>query len=436
MQACGEDVAGRLHTARSRNDIDMTMYRMRQRGLVLDLLGASLDLRAVAARTSPSGTARPCSPPTRTRSPRSRPPSRTTCSPLSSSSSATRSGCGPPSPHQREPARRVRDHRHRLPDRPRPHERAAGIRRADREHLRQHRHGRLPAARACRPRPCCSSGLGRLLQDLLLWCTLRCSTCGWPTASCRAAASCRRSGTRWRSSTRAPSRAMRSARPPASALAVHNTPFGDIVDTEDDLQPLVHAAFRDATRAVRLVAAAMDGADFNRELMEARAGRELDHRDGAGRHADARPRPRLPAESRHRGDADRRARWLIPTARLGRCWTRRRPRWPASASTTLTRNCASCSVREHFVEVRTTWGGPAPEETARAMACARRCSAGDRHWLADRAWRWPSRAAAAPAPAGRRAMTTPSEPAPTPPTAGRPPDALTYIGVVVVQGSC
>src|SRR5262245_33374196 len=33
VRACGagrEDVAGRLHTARSRNDIDMTMYRMRQ----------------------------------------------------------------------------------------------------------------------------------------------------------------------------------------------------------------------------------------------------------------------------------------------------------------------------------------------------------------------------------------------------------------------
>src|ERR1700722_20684694 len=38
VDACGEDVAGRLHTARSRNDIDMTMYRMRQRELVLDLL--------------------------------------------------------------------------------------------------------------------------------------------------------------------------------------------------------------------------------------------------------------------------------------------------------------------------------------------------------------------------------------------------------------
>ncbi|MEP6922619.1 MAG: argininosuccinate lyase, partial [bacterium] len=29
--ACGDDVAGRLHTARSRNDIDVTIYRMRLR---------------------------------------------------------------------------------------------------------------------------------------------------------------------------------------------------------------------------------------------------------------------------------------------------------------------------------------------------------------------------------------------------------------------
>ncbi|MEP6915803.1 MAG: argininosuccinate lyase, partial [Acidobacteriota bacterium] len=29
VEACGEEAAGRLHTARSRNDIDMTMYRMR-----------------------------------------------------------------------------------------------------------------------------------------------------------------------------------------------------------------------------------------------------------------------------------------------------------------------------------------------------------------------------------------------------------------------
>src|SRR5258708_7616575 len=45
IQACGEDVAGRLHTARSRNDIDMTMYRMRQREFVLGLLTAAFELR-------------------------------------------------------------------------------------------------------------------------------------------------------------------------------------------------------------------------------------------------------------------------------------------------------------------------------------------------------------------------------------------------------
>ena len=49
----------------------------------------------------------------------------------------------------------------------------------------------------------------------------------------------------------------------AIVTAVHNTPFGDIVDTEDDLQPLVASMFRDAIRMVKLVAAAMRHADFD-----------------------------------------------------------------------------------------------------------------------------------------------------------------------------
>ena len=71
-QACGDDVAGRLHTARSRNDIDMTMYRMRQRELILGLAGG--DARAARGRCSisPTATATRSSPRTRTRSARSR----------------------------------------------------------------------------------------------------------------------------------------------------------------------------------------------------------------------------------------------------------------------------------------------------------------------------------------------------------------------------
>ena len=54
-------------------------------------------------------------------------------------------------------------------------------------------------------------------------------------------------------------------------MSVHNTPFGDIVDTEDDLQPLVASMFRDAVRAVALVAAAMQTAEFDAARLEARA---------------------------------------------------------------------------------------------------------------------------------------------------------------------
>src|SRR5262249_60403384 len=45
VDKCGEDAAGRLHTARSRNDIDMTMYRMRQREFILGLIAATYELR-------------------------------------------------------------------------------------------------------------------------------------------------------------------------------------------------------------------------------------------------------------------------------------------------------------------------------------------------------------------------------------------------------
>jgi argininosuccinate lyase len=59
----------------------------------------------------------------------------------------------------------------------------------------------------------------------------------------------------------------------AILLTVHNTPFGDIVDTEDDLQPLVLSMFRDAIRAVRLVAAAMKDAQFDRAKLAGSAER-------------------------------------------------------------------------------------------------------------------------------------------------------------------
>src|SRR5918995_1478383 len=45
-QSAGEDIAGRLHTARSRNDIAMTMYRFRQREFIAAVATGVLELRA------------------------------------------------------------------------------------------------------------------------------------------------------------------------------------------------------------------------------------------------------------------------------------------------------------------------------------------------------------------------------------------------------
>src|SRR5947208_9690908 len=47
VERCGEDAAGRLHTVRSRNDIDMTMYRMHQREMILTIVEGTLSLRRV-----------------------------------------------------------------------------------------------------------------------------------------------------------------------------------------------------------------------------------------------------------------------------------------------------------------------------------------------------------------------------------------------------
>ena len=55
-------------------------------------------------------------------------------------------------------------------------------------------------------------------------------------------------------------------------ISAHNTPFGDINDIEDDLQPLIANTLRDATRALSLFAAALSTATFNTETLSRRAG--------------------------------------------------------------------------------------------------------------------------------------------------------------------
>jgi len=57
----------------------------------------------------------------------------------------------------------------------------------------------------------------------------------------------------------------------AVMTSVHNTPFGDINDVEDPLQPLVYNAFDDAARAVKLLTGAVGAIVIDRESLKRKA---------------------------------------------------------------------------------------------------------------------------------------------------------------------
>jgi argininosuccinate lyase len=166
----------------------------------------------------------------------------------------------------------------------------------------------------------------------------------------------------------------------AITLAVHNTPYGDIVDTEDDLQPLVASMFRDALRAVALVAAAMRDASFDVARLESRAAEGGTTLTELADHL-----------VREHGIPFRTAHGIA--ARLLKAH-REQPDAPlttalASISSDLLgvplvhtdAQIAEIMSPRHFVEVRRTHGGPAPEETARALATSRDLLDRDENWL-------------------------------------------------------
>ena len=262
--------AASCRAARSRNDIDMTMYRMRQREFIR-ALGGTLELRAALIDARRSASARRSSPRTHTQ-----PAQPTTIAHylLAVIEQLERDAVR---------LRAARDTTNRNPlgacaitgtgfrDRPRTDERAARLRRADRQHLRQHRHGRLPARERVGD-GVLLVGLGRVVQDLLLWCTMEFGYLRLGDGFVQSSSIMPQKRNPGGAGARARDRQQGVGQAQRIDAAVHNTPFGDIVDTEDDLQPLVASMFRDATRAVALVAAAMRAREFDvARLRRARA---------------------------------------------------------------------------------------------------------------------------------------------------------------------
>jgi argininosuccinate lyase len=378
VQGCGDEAAGRLHTARSRNDIDMTMYRMRQRDRVLALLDATLLLRRALLGLAD---------------------------------------------RHRETVLAVHTHTQRAQPTTVAHYLLAVVEQLERDAVRltgaYERTNRSPLG-ACAitgtgfpidraltadllgfSAPTVNTygsiatvdyllesasaaavlltGLGRFVQDLLLWCTSEFGYVRFGDGFVQSSSIMpqKRNPVAIEHARALGSKALGQAL--AIVTSVHNTPFGDIVDTEDDLQPLVFSMFRDATRTVSLLAAAMPTAEFDAACLESRA---ADGWTTLTELADTLVRDRaVPFRTAH--------------AIAGRLIAARRdaPGRPlgdllAEASRELTgaeirytdAALAEILSPRHFVNVRRTLGGPAPEETRRAAEASRRQLEADDAW--------------------------------------------------------
>lgn len=268
--ACGPATAGRLHTARSRNDIDMTLYRLRLRGQVALLVTATLELRRVLLAHAGQHIT-------------SVYPAHTHTQPAQPSTIA----------HY---LHAVVEQLERDTDRL-----FAAIASIDRCPLGAcaitgtafdidrnrtsdllgfaaptgNTYGSIATVdyllEAVGATSTLAIGCGRVVQDLLLWCTAEVGylRLGDGFVQSSSIMPQKRNPVGLEHTRALLSKAVGQLL--AVAQTVHNTPFGDIVDTEDDLQPLVARAFGDAARGVALCAAAMSTATFDTARMAQRA---------------------------------------------------------------------------------------------------------------------------------------------------------------------
>jgi argininosuccinate lyase len=375
---CGDEVAGRLNTARSRNDVDMTMYRMRLREFILGLLAASHELRrtlltiaaahretlfAAHTHTQPAqpttiahylmavveqferdGTRMVAAYATTNRCPLGSCAITGTGFPIDRQLTADLLGFDGPTGNTYGSIATV-------------------------DYLLES----ISAVSVL------STGHGRFLQDVLEWCMPEFGFVRLADGFVQSSSIMpqKRNPVAIEHARAIASKAIGEAA--AVTTSVHNTPFGDIVDTEDDLQPLVFATFRDATRAVRLVAASLEHATFDVERMKASAqagGATLTEL------ADTLTRDKgLPfrtahciaarfAAIRHEAPADSPATALTRAA-SEICGT------PLEYSNL---DIEAILSPRRFVEVRRTYGGSSPDEVARAIAVSTRRLDEDGEW--------------------------------------------------------
>jgi argininosuccinate lyase len=270
MELCGAEHAGRIRTARSRNDVDMTMYRMVLRSRTLSVLRSLLALREVMVRLAWDHRTslitaythhQPAQPTTlghylmasvewleRDARRMQAAYSNLNCSPLGA---CAITGTGFPID---------RDYTAAL----------LGF-----EGLQLNSYGAIASVdyltEACSALMVCMVNLGRFIQDLLLWSTAEFAYLTLSDAFIQVSSIMpqKRNPVALEHVRAFASRALIQAQGVLTSL--HNTPFADMNDAEDDLQPTAYSAFDDAAGALDLAAGLLETARFDTKVMEDRA---------------------------------------------------------------------------------------------------------------------------------------------------------------------
>ncbi len=165
--------------------------------------------------------------------------------------------------------------------------------------------------------------------------------------------------------------------------SVHNTPFGDINDVEDDLQPLIYSAMRDANRAVSLFASTLKSATFNLETLRKRAQENFitvtELADTIVR------KENLSFRIAHKivGQCVRDA--LENNSEVTHEILQAAAREITGGELSLSDEETEIALTaENFVSIRTIYGGTAPVETKRALGVERESEKADEDWYTEK----------------------------------------------------
>jgi argininosuccinate lyase len=379
-QSSGEDIAGRIHTARSRNDIDLTMFRMCLRQEILRRAAETADVRSVLLNIAESHlqTIMPAYTHTQPAQPTT----------LAHYLLAAVEFFG--RDIQRLRAAFATVNRNPLgacaiTTSGFPIDRDYTARMLGFEGLQLNSYGAIGAidylTEAAGAIAVLMLNLGKLVQDLLLWCTpefgfLRLSDEYVQISSIMPQ---KRNPVALEHVRILASKAFGQAQ--AVLSCAHNTPFGDIVDSEDDLQPLVFAMSADASRVLRLFAGVMSHAEVDRERMCRAASQSfltvteladtLVREEGMSFTVAHRLVAASVRAAGHEGSPERLVREMerLSLEIAGKKLSKPREVWLRALDP------------EHFIGVRTIPGGPAPEAVRAQIAAARKEQTEALEWL-------------------------------------------------------